>query len=78
MREALSRHAILTLHNATKEDAGAYRCVVENELGFDSATIQVFFLFSLLLDIETPRRSPSSTDPIHHATRKWRTFSTRQ
>lgn len=65
-----SRHAILTVHNATKEDAGAYRCVVENELGFDSATILVACVFSLLQDIKASHRSLSSIDLIHHVTRK--------
>lgn len=39
--ETTDRFAILTLKNTTRDDNGAYRVVVENELGYDSATINV-------------------------------------
>jgi titin len=31
----------LNIHNASREDTGSYHLIVENELGYDSATIPV-------------------------------------
>lgn len=39
--EVGERHATLTIKNVTKDNAGPYRLVVENEMGSDSCVVKV-------------------------------------
>lgn len=45
--ETVDRFAVLTIKTTSKDDSGAYRVVVENELDHDAATIQIKICDSL-------------------------------